>query len=152
MTPTTLATAFPVALATDLATDLDTNLATNLATDLATHLATNIATNYTLNLNTNHTTNLASDLTINLTTATATVDGGDAGREGLGGGLQAEDIAAAVGLAAYCRGLLLYDVKIFLWEGNRQGHTSSHTLVMVEVSRHTFGWGWQLSLKLVVCK
>ncbi len=36
---------------------------------------------------------------------------------------------------------LLYDVKKFLCGGNWQGHTSSHTLFMLEVSRHTFGWG-----------
>jgi hypothetical protein len=48
--------------------------------------------------------------------------------------------------AAYCRGCLLFIVKIFLcgifmmWGGNRRGHTSPHTLVMLEVCRHTFGW------------
>jgi hypothetical protein len=38
---------------------------------------------------------------------------------GGGGGLLAEDVAAAVALAAFCWGLLLYDVEIFLWGGNR---------------------------------
>ncbi len=52
---------------------------------------------------------------------------------------EAEDVVAA--LAAYCRGLLLYDVKIFVCRGNWQGCTSSHTLITLEVSRRTFGWG-----------
>jgi hypothetical protein len=36
--------------------------------------------------------------------------------------------------------------------GNWQGHTSPHTLVTLEVCKHTFGWGWKLSSKIVVCK
>jgi hypothetical protein len=83
-------------------------------------------------------------------------DGGDASREG--GGLLAKDMAVvaaaalaaamAAAVAAYCKGLLLFIVKIFLCGifmmcgGNWQGHTSPHTLVMLEVCRHTFRWGW----------
>ncbi len=88
-------------------------------------------------------------------------DGRDASGEG-GGGLLAEDAAAvaaatAAAAAAYCRGCLLFIVKIFLCgifmcEGNWQGHTSPHTLVMLEVCRRTFGWGRYLSSKIVVCK
>jgi hypothetical protein len=57
---------------------------------------------------------------------------------------------AAVTVAAvaiYCRGGLLFIVKIFLCGifmmcgGNWRGHTSPHTLVMLEVCRRTFGWG-----------
>ncbi len=46
------------------------------------------------------------------------------------------------------QGLFAFIVKIFLCSifiiggGNRQGHTSPHTLVMLEVCRQTFGWGW----------
>ncbi len=82
-------------------------------------------------------------------------DGTDTGREG--GGLLAENPAAlvvapaavaAVEAAAYCRGRLLFIVKIFLYGifmmcgGNWRGHTSPHTLIMLEVCRRTFGWGW----------
>jgi hypothetical protein len=31
---------------------------------------------------------------------------------------------------------------IFMCGGYWQGHTSPHTLVMLEVCRRTFGWGW----------
>jgi hypothetical protein len=80
-----------------------------------------------------------------------------------GGGLLAEDAAAAVAaaaeaaamtVAAYCRGRLLFIVKIFLsgifkmWGGNWQGHTSPHTLDMREVCRHTFGWDGNCPQKL----
>ncbi len=74
---------------------------------------------------------------------------------GRGGGLLAEDtvvaaVAAAVAAAlmaaaaAYCRGCLLFIVKIvlcviFMCGGNWQGYT--HTLVTLEVCRHTFWWG-----------
>ncbi len=59
----------------------------------------------------------------------------------------------AVASVAYCKGSSAFDMEIFLWGGGDwRGHTSSHTLVMLEVSRHTFGWGRQLSPKLVVCK
>jgi hypothetical protein len=79
---------------------------------------------------------------------------------GRGGGLLAEDEAAAaaavaaavtamaaVAVAAYCRGRLLFIVKIFVCGifmirgGNRQGHTPPHTLITLEVCRRTFGWG-----------
>ena len=68
-------------------------------------------------------------------------DGGDAGGE-RGGGLLVEDAAAA----AYCWGCFFFIVKmflcgIFMCEGNWQGHTSPHTLVTLEVCRHTFEWG-----------
>ncbi len=36
--------------------------------------------------------------------------------------------------------------------GNWRGHTSPHTLVTLEVCRHTFGWGRKVSSKIVVCK
>jgi hypothetical protein len=83
-------------------------------------------------------------------------DGGDAGGEG--GGLLAEDAAAAaaavaaamvVAAAAYCRGRWLLIVKKFLrgifmmCEGNWPGHTSSHTLVMLEV-KLIGSWGTRL--------
>jgi hypothetical protein len=89
---------------------------------------------------------------------------------GRGGGLLAEDavvvvaavaaaaaVATAAAAAAYCWGRFLFIVKIFLsgifmCGGNRQVHTSPHTPVMLEVCRHTFGWGWYLSPKIVVCK
>jgi hypothetical protein len=73
---------------------------------------------------------------------------------GRGGGvLLAEDAAVAVAAgamaataAAYCRGHMLFIAKniilcgIFMMcGGNWQGHTSPHTLVMLEVCRHTFG-------------
>jgi hypothetical protein len=88
-------------------------------------------------------------------------DDGDAGKEG--GGLLVEDAAAVAAEAtavvvAYCRGCMLFIVKIFLCGifmmcgGNRQGHTSPHTLVMLEVRGGTFGWGRKLSSKIVVCK
>ncbi len=83
-------------------------------------------------------------------------DGRDAGRGG-GRGLLAEDaVAAAAAVAAtaptaaaataYCRGCLLFFVRIFvsgifmMYGGNWQGHTSPHTLVTLEVYRRTFGW------------
>jgi hypothetical protein len=92
-------------------------------------------------------------------------DGRDAGREG-GGGLLAEDAVAAVAAAAtaaataaYCRGCMLFIVKILflcgifmMCGGNGQGHTSPHTLVMLDVCRRTFGWGRKLSSRIVVCK
>jgi hypothetical protein len=70
-------------------------------------------------------------------------DGGDAGKEG--GGLLAEDAAVAAAAAAaaaataaaaaaHCWGGFLFIVKIlflcgiFMCGGNRQGHTSPHTL------------------------
>ncbi len=80
-------------------------------------------------------------------------DGGDVRGEG-GGGLLVENAAAAAAaataavVAAYCWGCVLFIVKIFcvcgifIWGGNWQGHTSPHTLVMLEVCRCTFGWGW----------
>jgi hypothetical protein len=88
-------------------------------------------------------------------------DGRDAGREG-GGGLLVEDAAvaaaaaataaAAVAAAAYCRGRMLFIVEILflcaifmMCGGNRRGHTSPHTFVMLEVCRRTFGWGRKLS-------
>jgi hypothetical protein len=74
-----------------------------------------------------------------------------------GGGLLVEDVAAAAAAAAeaaaaaaaaaYCRGRLLFIVKIFLCGilmmcgGNWQGHTSPHTIITLEVCRHTIGWG-----------
>jgi hypothetical protein len=71
-------------------------------------------------------------------------DGRNANREG--GGLLAKKAAAAVAAAAasYCRGCLLFIVKIFLCGifmcgGNWQGHTSPHTLVTLEVCRGTLG-------------
>ncbi len=83
-------------------------------------------------------------------------NGGDTGREA-GGGLLVEDavVAAAAAAAvaataaagaAYCWGCFLFIVKIylcgiFMCEGNWQGHASPHTLVTLEVCRHTFGWG-----------
>jgi hypothetical protein len=62
------------------------------------------------------------------------------GDEG-GGVLLVEDtaVAAAAAAALYCRGRLLFIVKIFLCGifmmcgGNLQGHTSPHTLVTLEV-------------------
>ncbi len=48
--------------------------------------------------------------------------------------------------------VLLRLVQFFMCGGNWQGHTSPHTLVMLEVCRHTFGWGQKLSSKIVVCK
>jgi hypothetical protein len=86
-----------------------------------------------------------------------------------GEGLLVEDTAAAAAVAmrmaaaaAYCRGHMLFIVKILflcgifmMCGGNWQGHTSPHTLIMLEVCRHmydTFGWGWKLSSKIVVCK
>jgi hypothetical protein len=40
----------------------------------------------------------------------------------------------------------------FMCGGNWQGHTAPHTLITLEVCRHTFGWGQKLSSKNVVCK
>ncbi len=93
-------------------------------------------------------------------------DGRDAGGEG--GGLLAATAAAAAATAAaavtavaaaYCRGCLLFIVNIFvcgifmMCGGIQRGHTSPHTLVTLEVCRHTFGWGRLLSSKIVVvCK
>jgi hypothetical protein len=64
------------------------------------------------------------------------------------GGLLVEVAAAAtvVAAAAHCWGCFLFIVKIFLCGifmcgGNWRGHISPHTLVMLEVSRHTFGRG-----------
>ncbi len=92
-------------------------------------------------------------------------DGEDAGGEGEGG-LLAKDPAAAVAAVvtavaavAYCRGRMLFIVKILflcgifmMYGGNWQVHTSPHNLVMLEVCRRTFGWGRKLSSKIVVCK
>jgi hypothetical protein len=80
-------------------------------------------------------------------TTPAKGDGRDAGKEG--GGLLAEDAvvvaavaavaaaATAAAVAAYCWGCFHFIVKIFLCGifvcgGNWQGHTSPHTLVMLE--------------------
>ncbi len=66
--------------------------------------------------------------------------------------------ATAVAAAAYCWGRMLYIVKIFLCGIfmicglNWRGHTSPYTLVMLEVCRRIFGWGRNLSSKIVVCK
>jgi hypothetical protein len=77
---------------------------------------------------------------------------------GRGGELLADDAAAAAAaavaavamataVAAYCRGRLLFIVKVFLCVifmmcgGNWGGHISPHTLVTLEVFRSTFGWG-----------
>ncbi len=76
---------------------------------------------------------------------------------GRGGGLLAEYAMVAVAVAAaaaataaaaaaYCWGCFFFIVKmflcgIFMCGGNWQGHTSPHTLVTLEVCRHTFGWG-----------
>ncbi len=82
------------------------------------------------------------------------------------GGLLAEDAAAAAAaaataavVAAYCRGRMLFIVKILflcgifmMCGGDWQGHTSPHTLVTLEVCRRTFGWGRKLSSKIVVCE
>ncbi len=62
---------------------------------------------------------------------------------------------AVVAAAAYHRGCLLDEEAIFWVGGDWQGHASSHYLaahVTLEVNKHTFGWGWQLTPKLVVCK
>jgi hypothetical protein len=82
-------------------------------------------------------------------------DGRDASRK-RGGGLPAEDAVAAaaavvavamVAAAAYCRGCLLFIVKMFLCGifticgGDWRGHTFTHTLVTLEVCRRTFGCG-----------
>jgi hypothetical protein len=62
---------------------------------------------------------------------------------GRGGGLLAEDAAAAAAVAtvavaaAYCRGCLLFIVKIFLCDI----FMIPHTLILLEVCRHTFVWG-----------
>jgi hypothetical protein len=47
-----------------------------------------------------------------------------------------------------------YCEDIFLWCFHvlGEGHTPPHTLVMLEVCRRTFGWGWKLSSINVVCK
>jgi hypothetical protein len=91
--------AITTALITILATDLATNLATNLIADLATNLATNVATDVAT--------------AMLLQRAGTLLERGGMG----GGGLPAEDIAAALALAAYCRGPLRYDVKIFFVRG-----------------------------------
>jgi hypothetical protein len=71
--------------------------------------------------------------------------GGGSGNNGSNGGCMLQ-------------GSLLFIAKIFLcgifmmWGGNWRGHTSPHTLVMLEVCRRTFGWGRKLSSKIVVCK
>jgi hypothetical protein len=44
-------------------------------------------------------------------------------------GLPGEDVVVAVGLAAYCRGLLLYDVKFYLCGGQIGEVTPPHTLL-----------------------
>ncbi len=68
-------------------------------------------------------------------------DGGDADGEGWEGGGGAPGGGRGGGSGG--SGIfLLYDVKIFLCGENWQDHTSSHTLIMLEVSRRTFGWGW----------
>jgi hypothetical protein len=97
-------------------------------------------------------------------------DGGDAGREGGGapgggrggsGGGSGVGGSGVGGSSGGCilQGSLLFIVKIFLCGivimcgGNWQGHTSPHTLVTLEVCRHTFGWGRiLLSSKIVVRK
>jgi hypothetical protein len=69
--------------------------------------------------------------------------GGSGGGSGSGGG----DGGGSGG--CILQGLLLLIVKIFLYGifmimmcgGNRRGHTSPHTLVTLEVYRHTFGCG-----------
>ncbi len=77
--------------------------------------------------------------------------------EGRRGGLLEEDMVVAVAVAAavaatasaaaaYCWGHFLFIVKIilcgiFMCGGNWQGHTSPHTLVMLEVCRRTVGRG-----------
>jgi hypothetical protein len=78
-------------------------------------------------------------------------------KAGMGRGVLAEDAAAVAAaaaattarvVAAYCRGHLLFIVKIFLCGifmmcgGEWRGHTSTHTCVTLEVCRRTFGWGW----------
>jgi hypothetical protein len=79
-------------------------------------------------------------------------EGGDAGREGggaPGGGWGSSGGGSGNSGGGSCiwQGSLLFIVKIFLCGifmmcgGNWQGHTSPHTLIMIEVCRHTFGWG-----------
>ncbi len=90
----------------------------------------------------------------------------DAGRERWVG-LLVEDAAAAAAVAAamatavaaYCRGCMLFIVKILflcgifmMCGGNWQGQTSLYILITHEVCRRTFGWGRKLSSKIVVCK
>jgi hypothetical protein len=91
-------------------------------------------------------------------------DGKDAGGEGgwgaPGGGRGSGGGGSGEGGSGGCilKGSFLFIVKIFLCGifmmcgGNWGGHTSPHTLIMLEVCRHTFGWGWKLSSKIVVCK
>jgi hypothetical protein len=86
-------------------------------------------------------------------------DGRDAGGEGggaPGGGRGGGGGSSGDGSGGSCilQGSLVFIVKIFLCgifmmcRGNWQGHTSPHTLVMLEVCRRTFGWGRKLSSKL----
>ncbi len=93
-------------------------------------------------------------------------DGGDAGREGGGapgggcggGGGGGGGGGDGGGGGCILQGSLLFIVKIFLCDifimcgGNWRGHTSPHTLVLLEVCRRTFGLGQKLSSKIVVCK
>jgi hypothetical protein len=91
-------------------------------------------------------------------------DGGDAGREGGGGSWRRtrqrqrrqrqrwrRRLHIAGDVAFYCEDIFLCGIFI-MCGGNRQGHTSPHTLVTLEVCRRTFGWGQKLSSKIVVCK
>ncbi len=60
------------------------------------------------------------------------------GRQGRGGGAPGGGRCNCGGVGIILQGS---SVKIFLGGGIWWGHTSSHTLVMLEVSRRTFGWG-----------
>ncbi len=84
----------------------------------------------------------------------AASNGGGSGAGGEGkGGLLAEDMVAVVAaamaavVAAYCRGCLFFIRKIFMLGiflcvgGIGKVTPPPHTLVMLEVCRHTFGWG-----------